>query len=389
VIELRTEIREAFEREQSAFPPPAALRARMVAAVSSSARAESPPRQRIERELNWVMVAAAALLVVAIVAGFTAVRLNIWHPTTVKPGPAPQVCVPGTTNSSDKFARVHGCITYVVGSEIVAVDPFHPANRISLGPSNGRLPIGWSHDGRRLLLMSTAGDLFVMNADGSETQVTHGDSFGSESSLSPDGTQVVYDRYQQKVVPGGHVQTIGLNVVDVKGGAPRLIADSSLCSVPLEQGGCSGSEVGSQVAYPVWSPDGTRIAYADYRYDLATDEIWTMKPDGTDKVRLVNLGGCGTSNQPSGCTNGLSWSPDGSQLAIHSVGGIYVVRADGSGLHRISTNGAQPSWSPDGSLIAFSRGGELFTMAPDGSNVALLDGVVVVPNYGWAWNPVR
>ena len=27
--------------------------------------------------------------------------------------------------------------------------------------------------------------------------------------------------------------------------------------------------------------------------------------------------------------------------------------------------------------------------APDGSNVTLLDGVVVVPNYGWAWNPVR
>ncbi len=389
MIDIRTEIRAAFEREQSAFPPPAALRTRVVAAVASNAPAESPARRRVERELNWVMVAAAALLVIAIVAGFMAVRLNIWHPTTIKPGPVPQVCVPGTTNSSDKFARVHGCITYVDGSQIVAVDPFHPANRISLGPSNGRLPIAWSRDGRRLLLMSTGGDLFVMNADGSQTQVTHGDAFGLESSFSPDGTKVVYDRYQQKAVPGGHVQTIGLYAVDLKGGAPRLVADSNMCAVPFEQGGCSGPQVGSQLAYPAWSPDGLRIAYADYRYDLATDEIWTMKTDGTDKVRLVDLGGCGPTNQPSGCTNGLAWSPDGSQLAIHSGGGIYVVLANGSGLHRISKDGAQPSWSPDGSLIAFTRSGELFTMAPDGSNVTLLEGVVVVPNYGWAWNPVK
>jgi len=44
-------------------------------------------------------------------------------------------------------------------------------------------------------------------------------------------------------------------------------------------------------------------------------------------------------------------------------------------------------WSADGSRIAFTRGGELFTMAPDGSDVTLLEGVVVVPNYAWTWNP--
>jgi TolB protein len=83
-----------------------------------------------------------------------------------------------------------------------------------------------------------------------------------------------------------------------------------------------------------------------------------------------------------------AWSPDGSELAFHTAGGIYIVRANGSGLHRISEDGGQPSWSPDGSRIAFTRGGELFTMALDGSGVTMLEGVVVVPNYAWVWNPV-
>jgi TolB protein len=393
VIDLRNEIRAAFEREQAAFPPPAALRAQVVAAVNTSDRLATPPRQRSGRNLDWLLVAAAALLTIAIVAGLLAVRLNLWHPTLVKPGPAPQLCVPGATSPSDRFAQVHGCITYVDGTQIVAVDPFHPANRIVLGPTNGQLPIAWSRDGTRLLLMSIA-DLYVMNADGSQTRLTHGDLSGWEGTLSPDGSKVVYNRWQEAVVPGGHLRTMGLYVVDAQGGAPQLIAKSDFCmTIPdnqnagIQQGSCGSSSGGSELAYPTWSPDGSRIAYAEYRYDLATDEVWTMNSDGTDQRRLVSLGSCG-GTQPTRCTNGLSWSPDGSQLAIHSVGGIYTVRADGSRLLRITKDGVQPSWSPDGLLIAFTRGGQLFTMAPDGRSVTLVKDVSVAPPYGWTWNPV-
>src|SRR6266849_5310097 len=367
MIDLRTEIREAFDQEQSPFPPPPSLRHEVVRAVLADQRAASFDRER-QPKYQWLAVAAAILITVAIVVGLMSVRLLSSHPNLVKPGPAPQLCLPGTSQSSDRFARVHGCITYSDGSQIVAVDPYHPANRIVLGPSNARLPIAWSRNGLHLLLGSP-GDLYVMNADGSEVRLTHGDAPLYEASFSPDGTKVVY--------VGNSGSASGLYVVDVKGGAPHLIAASSGCS-------SAPCATDSYLEYPAWSPDCSQIAYADYR---TTDEIWTMNYDGTVQRRLVDIGRCGP-NQPSGCTNGLTWSPDGSQLAYHSAAGIFVMRANGSGLHRISKDGGQPTWSPDGSRIAFTRAGELFTMAPDGSDVTLIEGVVAVPNYAWAWNPV-
>ena len=55
------------------------------------------------------------------------------------------------------------------------------------------------------------------------------------------------------------------------------------------------------------------------------------------------------------------WSPDGTQIAFDAVDHlnpeIYLVAADGTGLRRLTDDGAAdvlPRWSPDGTLIAFS-----------------------------------
>jgi Tol biopolymer transport system component len=297
------------------------------------------------------------------------------------------------TAPTNVFARVHGFITYNNGSEIWAVDPKHPASRVSLGASNGLTSMAWSRDGTRLLVTEQSGggdettrDLCVMNADGSLTQLTK-DGLSGDGSFSPDGTRIVYAR-----------QDDGLYVIDATGSKPRLIAKSY---EPwwLES--------------PAWSPDGSRIAYMVWLAggpEGQTYQIWTVNPDGTDPRPLVDLGQC----EGGGCSGGLTWSPDGSMLAFHSrqdslpsrTPAIYVVNADGSHLHRINVSGYQASWSPDGSRLAFTRqfaadqarpDSGLYTMATDGSDVTLVvEDAVPVPQTccverpsGLAWNPVR
>lgn len=86
--DIRSEIRDAFEIEQSAFPPPAAVRAQVIAAVNAHVRASEPGRQPVGRNLTWLIGAAAVLLAIAIVAGLMAGRLMNSHPTPVKSGPS-------------------------------------------------------------------------------------------------------------------------------------------------------------------------------------------------------------------------------------------------------------------------------------------------------------
>ena len=125
------------------------------------------------------------------------------------------------------------------------------------------------------------------------------------------------------------------------------------------------------VTKPHMSPDGRTVAWVRYAPDTGSGpSVWLMDADGTNRRRLVeDMPG----DQPA-------WSPDGAQIAFtSSVGGssdIYVVRADGSDLQRLTRHEATdeyPAWSPDGERIAFGslRTGdfEVFVMRSDGSDL--------------------
>jgi Tol biopolymer transport system component len=86
---------------------------------------------------------------------------------------------------------------------------------------------------------------------------------------------------------------------------------------------------------------GGRIAFTRNR--SGREDIYTVRPDGTDLRRITRRGG----TEPS-------WSPDGSRLAFARNGGIWVVDADGGQPRRVIRRAAnQPVWSPDGKRIAF------------------------------------
>src|SRR5260370_4602044 len=197
----------------------------------------------LRKSLQMVPV-PVVLLMLTIGASLLAVQCANRPATPADAANPPQLCVPRATHASNRFALVHGYITYTYASEIWAANPNQPADRISLGPSNGLTPIAWSRDGSRLLLMErrdapparTKWDLCVMSADGSQIRLTS-DGGSTGGSFSPDGTELVFSRMADH----------GLYVVDAKGGVPRLIARSS-------------GDVGS----PTWSPDRSRIPYTFY-----------------------------------------------------------------------------------------------------------------------------
>ncbi len=96
---------------------------------------------------------------------------------------------------------------------------------------------------------------------------------------------------------------------------------------------------------PVWSPDGSRIAFVGEFSATVAAAIYVMNADGSGLVRVAN------GENPS-------WSPDGTRIAFAQVGdgaddgNIDVVNADGTGL-RWLIQGSAPAWSPDGTRIAF------------------------------------
>src|SRR5262249_30247070 len=106
--------------------------------------------------------------------------------------------------------------------------------------------------------------------------------------------------------------------------------------------------------------------------------LYIVNANGTGLHRLI------TENfQP---VNDGSWSPQGDQIVFSQhvtanvPGSIWVINSDGTGLHQINVQGLdcgrsvgchEPQWSPDGTKIIFAvnRAGSTFvyTMNADGT----------------------
>jgi Tol biopolymer transport system component len=117
---------------------------------------------------------------------------------------------------------------------------------------------------------------------------------------------------------------------------------------------------------PVWSPDGSHIAF-----------LRAEVKNGPTEIRLLTLAGMQQTKLPSAAgASAPLWSPNGSRIAYVENGAqthtIHVMNPDGSQdqpiVERSGSIGA-PAWSPDGRKIAATSSGELFVVTLENGEV--------------------
>jgi TolB protein len=115
---------------------------------------------------------------------------------------------------------------------------------------------------------------------------------------------------------------------------------------------------------PVWSPDGTRLAYQSAQNGKDQIYVVTVKPDNSpgDTIWLTAALKDQDNTFPA-------WSPDGTQIVFQSGSAgafqLYTMAASGAGQPRavpgLPPYAGQPAWSPDGTHFAFSGGASATT----------------------------
>ncbi len=125
---------------------------------------------------------------------------------------------------------------------------------------------------------------------------------------------------------------------------------------------------------PAWSPDGKRLAFVS-NFSEGTRNVFVMEPDAAGQS--VNIAVQVTHYKDGGYLNDPVWSPDGTKIAFtrgvdEGSRSILVAAADGSTVTpvTIAEHGQHPSWAPDSGKIAYSYGPQIYLRNGDGSGVA-------------------
>ena len=196
---------------------------------------------------------------------------------------------------------------------------------------------GWARNGRQIAFRRGV-DIRVIGVDGSGDRVIA--DRGAEPAWSPDGRTLVFVSWR-----GGSA----IDVVNVDGSNRRSVLSGGYGSFG-----------------PTWSPDGQRILFSIGKFADLCFGLWTVNADGSGARQIGGPGAGRHSENCSFAVQGSIsdgtwpvWSPDGSEIAFVSDGGggsaqfsIDVVRADGSGRRlRVPAPATDPDWTPDGRLI--------------------------------------
>lgn len=273
-------------------------------------------------------------------------------------------------------------------SEVLSVDPSggEPLTIAGGGEVVRPLPlpfstISWSPDGSLLAFSGLSGsqkkhrlDLYVVGADGSGVRQIPGTRNALYPLFSPDGRGVAFTRIDRSSLFGSG-----------KRGRPRPRYSTWL--VELAAGTVTRLPTKVSDLASSFSPDGSKLAVSRVGRGLTADAAAIDLATGRSSVLARNAAG-------------PVYSPDGSRIAFlrgpkrtFRVGGgsatevltdIYTMNADGSAVTRVTRTPQQievgPAWDPSGQRLAFAQlqagadegdllgvGDSLMEVNPDGS----------------------
>ncbi len=205
----------------------------------------------------------------------------------------------------------------------------------------------FSPDGEWIAFRSErqGGGIFVMGATGeSVRRVTEG---GFDPAWSPDGAKIVHATEATAQNPYSRSTVSQLWVTEVATGETKLL-------------------YAGDAVQPDWSPNGLRIAYWGLQGDSGQRDLWTIKADGTDPVRVTD--------DPDLDWNPV-WSPDGNWLYFSSDRGgslnlwrIPIDESSGQARGAPEPVTTPSRWSGE---LSFSREGDMlaFTTMDNRQNI--------------------
>ncbi len=196
--------------------------------------------------------------------------------------------------------------------------------RLTSGPWNDITP-SISPDGRWLAFASDQSgpwDLYLLDLHSGElTRLTDTPEYEAAPTWSPDGKLLAYESYNQDL------EIIIRSVFD----------DQTLVNL---------SEHPAADFQPAWAPNGRQMAFISSRSGEL--EVWLADFDKYGEERFSNL-----SSNPEMEESNPVWSPDGSSLAWSALQGgnhsLYTWQPEQSP-HYVGS-GDWPIWSPDGNIL--------------------------------------